>query len=55
VLLVRIESLFFPRIAADVVTVLFQKPGSSCAVSSNPRTHFTLFQRYRCGTIRRTG
>src|SRR5207237_10369166 len=32
-----------------------QKPGSSSSRSSNPRTHFALFQKYRCGTSRRTG
>src|SRR5207248_11132792 len=32
-----------------------QKPGRSSLISLRPRTHFALFQKYRCGTTRRAG
>ena len=32
-----------------------RSPGSSSSRSSSPRTHFALFQKYRCGTSSRAG
>jgi hypothetical protein len=47
--------LFPPWVPVHVIAVGLPKPGSSCSTSSRPRTHFALFQKYRCGTSSRAG
>ena len=52
---VTLVPLLAPRVAAVVVAARSQNPGSSWSSSVIGSIHFALFQKYRCGTIIRTG